>query len=219
VTLSFASNRPTGTYTKTYVDAFELDSSGATTIACGDSPCDLNPAVPTGTAATDSASLDGYWTGVLYDSASGAVACTDVSNCTLPGRTATEAPHLYAFALRFSTPQIMPPVSMSLSSFIGQYWVGSIEYTGIGATDTFDRCTAQSSHVLPLGGGVYYTCIAHEVYRRIVAIDRLRFDFDAYSLAVRAKPDATSALEPISYLPAGSIAIDVTTWDAGDAGL
>jgi hypothetical protein len=188
-------------------------------MGCGDSPCDLNQTVPAATTATDSAALDGYWTGALYDATTGALACGDASNCTVPGRTATEAPHVYTFLLRFSTPQIMPPTSMTLSSFLGQYWVGTIEYTGVAPTDTFDRCTAQQSKILPLGQGVYYTCTAHQVYRRIVALDRVRFDFDAYSLAVHAKPDASSALESLSYLPDSAIAIGATSWDAGDAGL
>ncbi len=180
---------------------------------------DCSPPPITTIYGTRSGPLNGVSMLEVVDDVTSAIVCSSQQGadlaCTIPARTATEAPHGYHLILgRASETSLDHPND---NSGLREIVIATKTYTAEQLANV-SRCTQKHAHVNPHTGENVIACTTSTTYAHIIAVDKARIDFDVMTMTISASTGAATP-ELVPYLSASVLTFPAKTWDAGDAGL
>ena len=221
ITIDISTPAPTVHYTMTAVDDIVADTPVAVTIGCSgatDPACNTTP--PADPAdKVDSGSVQPEWFTGVVDEVTGQrlPVCFGIGfgvTCTIPARSASEAPHAYRIEVALSSQgELTPPGTVFDSSAYSEYTFLGLTYTGLAPSALYTKCSTMRAR--PINGVTVYNCIAQTTYPEIRALDKATLAFPAMTEAFKTSPTANGTLEPVAY--AGTaLTIAAKTWNAGD---
>ena len=222
VTIEVATPAPVPHYTMTGVDDWVGDVPVTVNVSCSgpnDPACDTTPpADPADKVA--SGTISDSWGATVIDQVTGqrvglCYGLTSSVKCTLPARTASEAPHPYRidFALQGAS-ALAPPGFAPDASVYSEYTFLGLTYTGLPPGAGVTKCSTVRAR--PINGVTYYQCIAQTTYSEIRALDKATIAFPAITETVKTSTTANGTLEPAVYASTASLTIAAKTWNAGD---
>jgi hypothetical protein len=218
VSFKIANTMPAVHYTMTGVDNMVGDVPVSMSVACtdlNDAKCDTSaPADPAD--KIDSGTLNANWAKAVVDATTGHTVCYDPgvgTPCTLPARTASEAPHHYwlYFELHDQT-QLAPPGLVFDDSAYGEWTFKGVTYTGLAPANPVTKCSRTFQKVI--NGNTFYSCVQQITYSEIRALDKATLAFPTLTETFETSPTSDGTLEAVTY--AGTaLTIAAKTWNAG----
>ncbi len=216
INITIKSAAPTGTGTQTSVDMYVatgVRTSGTGLGSCDVVNCEIYDLAPTSGASAGP--LSGVSTLTVVDDASNATVCFATQGadltCTIPARSAAEAPHGYHLVLDRTSERSIDHANDTHGQ--AELTLGSVTYTAERLAD-FTSCT--HTHILQSTLQMY--CNEVTTYAHIIAVDKAKIDFNAIPMTLSAST-GTETPELVPYLAASALTFPAKTWDAGDKGL
>lgn len=221
VTIHVSVPEPSVHYTMTGVDDMAPATTMATALSCPSSTTGNCTPVADPPDKVASGTLDDHWTISVYDeTAHQGTACLGLAelalDCTLPPRTASEAPHVYRLDMRMVAVHELWPyedLTTEATSF-SEFTVTSLTYAGLAPKPGPTACSHVSPHV-GSGGMISYTCDQQAAFTEIRALDKATLAFPAITETLTTSATPTGPAEVPSYATAG-LSLDAITWNAGN---
>jgi hypothetical protein len=159
----------------------------------------------------------GMWQLRVVDALTGNVVCHSAGGvegatyCSLPPRTAAEAPHPYRVILSLAgEPSVAPNEPITSTSFTDQL-VGASWITG-GVHGIVTGCTSLHSS----GSGWY--CTQEKTYQQVSVVNQARIALDSITVSIKTDLGTDDTALVPGYVTASQLTLGARTWDAGNAG-
>jgi hypothetical protein len=154
---------------------------------------------------------------VFDETANHATSCSAIGlaiSCTLPARTASEAPHRYRVDLRLGgVHELWPYEDLGTSAGdFAEFQFTGVTYTGLAPKSGPTACSHVAGHVV--NGQVFYQCTQQTQYWEIRALQKATLSFPQITATLKTSASASSAGEVPSYAT-GGLVVNATTWNAG----
>lgn len=225
ISVTIKAAAPTGTGSQTSAELWiatgldNVQQGVCDTVNLGGQFVDCAPPDFTTIHATGSGPLSGFSRLAIVDDATSSTLCSSSQGpdlaCTIPARTATEAPHGYHLMLeRASESSIDHPNETYGQS---EVVIATKAYTAERLPNV-SHCTHVHVYTNPHTGLPTQACTVSTTYAHIIAVEMARIDFDAITMTISATTGAATP-ELVPYLAATALAFPARTWDAGVASL
>jgi hypothetical protein len=217
VTIHVSVPVPTVHYTMTGVDDMVPGTVTATALSCTSATSGNCAAVADPPDKVASGTISGHWDIFVVDEVGNTDRCFAAGlaiACTLPARTASEAPHAYRVEMRLSdVPQLWPYDQNTSEISFSEHSFDGLTYTGMAPIAGPTACSHVASHLIH--GVLYISCDEQTTYTEIRALDKATLAFPAIAETLTTSSTETAAGEAPSYVTSG-LTLSAMTWNAGN---